>query len=59
MARTIIMDAPERVGGEDHGPIPKTPVLTALSIATGMDIVAILRKAGTEVNDLNIALPVN
>ena len=51
---TIIMDAPERVGGEDHGPIPKPFVLTALSGCTGMDIVAILRKAGTEVNDLNI-----
>ena len=28
---TIIMDAPERVGGEDNGPIPKPFVLTALS----------------------------
>ncbi len=51
---TIIMDAPERVGGEDHGPIPKPFVLTALSGCTGMDIVAILRKAGKEVTDLNI-----
>lgn len=51
---TIIMDAPERVGGEDHGPIPKPFVLTALSGCTGMDIVAILRKANKEVNDLTI-----
>ncbi|MEP7164904.1 MAG: OsmC family protein [Ferruginibacter sp.] len=51
---TIIMDAPERVGGEDHGPIPKPFVLTALSGCTGMDIIAILRKAGKEVNELNI-----
>jgi putative redox protein len=51
---TIIMDAPERVGGEDHGPIPKPFVLTALSGCTGMDIVAILRNAKKEVNDLNI-----
>ncbi|MBS1729163.1 MAG: OsmC family protein [Bacteroidetes bacterium] len=42
---TIIMDAPERVGGEDHGPIPKPFVLTALAGCTGMDIAAILRKA--------------
>lgn len=51
---TIIMDAPERVGGEDHGPIPKPFVLTALSGCTGMDIVSILRQQGKEVKDLNI-----
>lgn len=51
---TIIMDAPERVGGEDHGPIPKPFVMTALSGCTGMDIVAILRKEGKEVSELNI-----
>ena len=51
---TIIMDAPERVGGEDHGPIPKPFVLTALSGCTGMDIIAILRKAQKEVAELNI-----
>jgi putative redox protein len=51
---TIIMDAPERVGGEDNGPIPKPFVLTALSGCTGMDIVAILRKAQKEVQDLSI-----
>src|ERR1041385_8303824 len=51
---TIIMDAPERVGGEDNGPIPKPFVLTALSGCTGMDIIAILRKAQKEVQDLSI-----
>jgi putative redox protein len=51
---TIIMDAPEKTGGEDTGPIPKPFVLTALSGCTGMDIIAILRKAGTQVNDLDI-----
>ncbi len=51
---TIIMDAPERVGGEDNGPIPKPFVLTALSGCTGMDIVAILRKANKEVADFSI-----
>ena len=52
--QTIIMDAPERVGGEDNGPIPKPFVLTALSGCTGMDIVAILRKANKEVADFSI-----
>lgn len=51
---TIVMDAPERVGGEDLGPIPKPFVLSALSGCTGMDVVAILRKAGKEVTDFNI-----
>ncbi len=51
---TIVMDAPERVGGEDNGPIPKPFVLTALSGCTGMDIVSLLRKANKEVTDLDI-----
>ncbi len=51
---TIIMDAPERVGGEDHGPIPKPFVLSALSGCTGMDVIALLRKAGKQLNDFNL-----
>ncbi len=51
---TIIMDAPERVGGEDHGPIPKPFILTALSGCTGMDVVKLLRTAQREVRDFNI-----
>lgn len=51
---TIVMDAPERVGGEDHGPIPKPFVLTALSGCTGMDIIAFLRKENKEVKELDI-----
>jgi putative redox protein len=51
---TIVMDGPERVGGEDNGPIPKPFVLTALSGCTGMDVVSILRRQGIEVNGSNI-----
>ncbi len=51
---TIVMDAPERVGGEDLGPIPKPFVLSALSGCTGMDVVAHLRKAGKPVDSLSI-----
>lgn len=40
---TVVMDAPERVGGEDLGPIPKPLFLTSLAGCTGMDVVAILR----------------
>src|SRR6185503_4498417 len=51
---TLIMDAPERVGGEDQGPIPKPFVLTALSGCTGMDVIALLRKQGRQLQELNI-----
>ncbi|MCZ2222241.1 MAG: OsmC family protein [Chitinophagales bacterium] len=51
---TIIMDAPERVGGEDNGPIPKPFVLTALSGCTGMDVIALLRKQGIQLEDFNL-----
>ena len=51
---TVIMDAPEKVGGDDNGPIPKPFVLTALSGCTGMDIASILRKSNKEVTDFEI-----
>jgi putative redox protein len=54
MGHTVIMDAPEKVGGEDRGPIPKPLLLSALSGCTGMDVVSILRKAGKEIQDLSI-----
>ena len=51
---TVIMDGPEKVGGEDNGPIPKPFVLTALAGCTGMDIAAILRKADKKVDDFDM-----
>ena len=51
---TITMDAPEKVGGEDEGPIPKPFILTALSGCTGMDVVSILNKARKPVVDFSI-----
>jgi putative redox protein len=51
---TLIMDAPERVGGEDSGPVPKPFILTALSGCTGMDVIALLRKKGIALTDLNL-----
>ncbi|HSC52937.1 MAG TPA: OsmC family protein [Phnomibacter sp.] len=51
---TIVMDAPERVGGEDNGTIPKPLVLTALSGCTGMDVVALLRRANVVMDDFNL-----
>ena len=51
---TIIMDGPEKVGGEDNGPIPKPLVLTALTGCTGMDVVKLLRNAGKEIKAFTI-----
>jgi putative redox protein len=51
---TIIMDAPERVGGENLGSIPKPFLLTALSGCTGMDVIVLLRKQGKQLQDLNL-----
>lgn len=53
---TIVMDAPVRVGGEDAGPIPKPLVLTALSGCTGMDVVALLRKAGLSPDEFSLKI---
>ena len=53
---TIIMDAPEKVGGEDNGPIPKPFVLTALSGCTGMDVVSLLRKWGKEIQNFDMTV---
>lgn len=50
----IIMDAPPRAGGEENGPIPKPFILTALSGCTGMDVVALLRKANLAIDDFNL-----
>jgi putative redox protein len=51
---TLVMDGPERVGGENNGPIPKPFVLTALTGCTGMDVIALLRKAGKQVSDFTL-----
>lgn len=53
---TVVMDAPERSGGEDTAPIPKPFVLAALSGCTGMDIIALLRKGGNEIDDLSMTV---
>lgn len=51
---TVVMDAPERVGGDDSGPIPKPFVLSALSGCTGMDVVALLKKQRKQLHDLTL-----
>ena len=52
----IIMDGPQKVGGEDNGPIPKPFVLVALSGCTGMDVVALLRKSDQFIDDFSMTV---
>jgi putative redox protein len=53
---TLVMDAKEKSGGEDNGPIPKPLVLTALSGCSGIDVVALLRKGGRELHDFSMTV---
>jgi putative redox protein len=50
----IVLDADEKVGGEDRGPRPKPFMLTALGGCTGMDVISILRKMRVEVKSFNV-----
>ena len=51
---TLVMDGPEKSGGENRGPVPKPFVLTALSGCTGMDVVALLQRGGKHVKDFAV-----
>ncbi len=51
---TVVMDAPEKAGGHDEGPIPKPFLLTALSGCTGMDVVSILNKSHKPATHFNM-----
>ena len=51
---TVVMDATEKAGGEDNGPIPKPFILIALAGCTGMDIAAILKKADKVADDFSM-----
>ncbi len=50
----IVLDASDKVGGENRGPRPKPLLLAALAGCTGMDVVSILKKMRVEIDDLNI-----
>lgn len=51
---TLVMDAPPHVGGDDEGPVPKPFMLTALAGCTGMDVIALLRKDGIELEGFGV-----
>ena len=50
----IIIDADEKVGGENMGPRPKPLMLAALGGCTAMDVVSILRKMRVNFETVNV-----
>ena len=52
----VIMDASEKVGGEDSAARPLELLLLALGGCTGMDVISILRKKRKTVTSMEISL---
>jgi len=50
----IIVDADEKVGGNNLGPRPKPLLLTALTGCTGMDVVSILKKMRVKLDNFRV-----
>lgn len=50
----LIIDAADKVGGENLGPRPKQLLLAGLIGCTGMDVVSILRKMKVKYDDFKI-----
>lgn len=52
----MIIDADEKVGGEDRGPRPKPLMQAALAGCTSMDVISILRKMKVELDDFKVSV---
>ena len=50
----IMIDAGEKVGGENKGPQPKPFMLVALGGCTAMDVISILTKMRVELDDFKV-----
>jgi putative redox protein len=55
----IVIDADEKVGGQNLGPRPKALMMVALAGCTGMDVISILKKMRVEVKDFNVRVEGN
>ncbi|OEF96457.1 peroxiredoxin [Vulcanibacillus modesticaldus] len=53
---SIVMDAAEKVGGENKGPRPMEMVLSGLGGCTGMDVVSILKKMRNTIETFKIEI---
>jgi putative redox protein len=52
----FLIDADEKVGGENRGPRPKPLLLAGLGGCTGMDVISILRKMRVEPEYFNVVV---
>ena len=52
----IMLDASDKVGGENRGPRPKPLMMVALAGCTGMDVVSILKKMRVELEGFNVTI---
>lgn len=50
----IMIDADQKVGGENRGPQPKPFMLVALGGCTAMDVISILKKMRVELDDFKV-----
>lgn len=50
----LIIDADEKVGGQNKGPRPKPLTLASLGGCTGMDVISILKKMRVEPSYFNV-----
>lgn len=51
----LVIDADEKVGGKNLGPMPKGLTLISLAGCTGMDVISILKKMRVEVGSFEVA----
>lgn len=54
LGHTIKIDADEKFGGKNRGPIPKPLLLVALGGCTGMDVISILNKMRVDYKDFSV-----
>ena len=52
----FVIDAVEKVGGEDRGPRPKPLMMASLAGCTGMDVVSILKKMRVKLDYFNVVV---
>ncbi len=50
----LILDADQKVGGNNRGPQPKPLMLVSIAGCTGMDVISILKKMRVEVKKFNV-----
>ena len=52
----FVIDATDKVGGENRGPRPKPLMMASLAGCTGMDVVSILKKMRVELDYFNVVV---